>query len=88
MTQRPCWIRDNLKTQYIHIQLSDEKEHTLNVSKYIEVPTQDGHGKEDHWVREYIQDKLDTFCSEISEEVDKIMEELVEWVEQVMMEEE
>tara|TARA_B100000424_G_scaffold249036_1_gene222604 strand:+ start:843 stop:1103 length:261 start_codon:yes stop_codon:yes gene_type:complete len=81
------WIRDNLKTQYIHIQLSDEKEQTLNVSKYIEIPIQDGYGKEDHWVREYIQDKLDDFCSKISEEVDNIMKELVEWVDQVMMEE-
>ena len=55
-----------MRTQYIHIQLSDEKEHTLNVSKYIEIPIQDEYGEEDHWIRHYVEDMLDNFCSKIS----------------------
>ena len=75
-------------TQYIHIQLSDEKEHTLNVSKYIEIPIQDENGKEDYWIRHYVEDRLDTFCSEISEEINKLMKELVKDIEAVELEEE
>ena len=77
-----------VNTQYIHIQLSDEKEHTLNVSKYIEIPIQDENGKEDYWIREYVEDKLDTFCSQISEEIHKLTKELAENIEAVELEEE
>ena len=81
-------MNPQLKTQYIHIQLSDEKEHTLNVSKYIEIPIQDEYGKEDYWIRNYVEDRLDTFCSKISEEINKLMKELVKDIEAVELEEE
>ena len=81
-------MNPQLKTQYIHIQLSDEKEHTLNVSKYIEIPIQDEYGKEDYWIRNYVEDRLDTFCSKISEEINKLMKELVKDIEAVELDEE
>ena len=81
-------MNPQLKTQYIHIQLSDEKEHTLNVSKYIEIPIQDEYGKEDYWIRNYVEDRLDTFCSKISEEINKLMKELIKDIEAVELEEE
>ena len=78
--------RRSLKTDMIHIQLSDEKEHTLNVSRYIEVPTQDENG-EAHWVRHYVEEQLAYFCDKMKKEVNEIMLDIASDVMYIMEEE-
>ena len=79
--------RRSLKTDMIHIQLSDEKEHTLNVSRYIEVPTQDENGEEAHWVRHYVEEQLAYFCDKMKKEVNEIMLDIASDVMYIMEEE-